>query len=267
MAEWLNAPVLKTDEGESPPRVRIPESPPLQGMLMTIYPELGNSYYKHRKNIIFYYNGAGGNFLASTIAKYGVYDTDDIMTYYPNTNEYIFHSDRDLSAAHLHKFLHTLPYSDGITRASKTRYRECIDFFKTTNFVFVHSGDYAMFLHHMGSLKHNSGFRFKIPNVADKFSCAKEMIEAKDPDFVLLEDPMTKRVDRQYRNVSRTLKRNKLKVVDIEYEKLVIHQDFNEVKKFAQSLIPNVNNNTVTEIQNEIKEYHYRNIELILKNS
>ena len=28
VAEWFNAPVLKTDEGESPPRVRIPESPP-----------------------------------------------------------------------------------------------------------------------------------------------------------------------------------------------------------------------------------------------
>jgi hypothetical protein len=29
LAEWSNAPVLKTDEGESPPRVRIPEPPPL----------------------------------------------------------------------------------------------------------------------------------------------------------------------------------------------------------------------------------------------
>ena len=29
MAEWFNAPVLKTDEGESPPRVRIPEPPPV----------------------------------------------------------------------------------------------------------------------------------------------------------------------------------------------------------------------------------------------
>ena len=29
MAEWSNAPVLKTDEGESPPRVRIPVPPPL----------------------------------------------------------------------------------------------------------------------------------------------------------------------------------------------------------------------------------------------
>ncbi len=28
MAEWSNAPVLKTDEGESPPRVRIPVPPP-----------------------------------------------------------------------------------------------------------------------------------------------------------------------------------------------------------------------------------------------
>ncbi len=28
LAEWSNAPVLKTDEGESPPRVRIPEPPP-----------------------------------------------------------------------------------------------------------------------------------------------------------------------------------------------------------------------------------------------
>ena len=30
LAEWFNAPVLKTDEGESLPRVRIPEPPPLQ---------------------------------------------------------------------------------------------------------------------------------------------------------------------------------------------------------------------------------------------
>jgi hypothetical protein len=29
VAEWSNAPVLKTDEGESPPRVRIPVPPPL----------------------------------------------------------------------------------------------------------------------------------------------------------------------------------------------------------------------------------------------
>ena len=28
LAEWFNAPVLKTDEGESLPRVRIPEPPP-----------------------------------------------------------------------------------------------------------------------------------------------------------------------------------------------------------------------------------------------
>jgi hypothetical protein len=28
VAEWSNAPVLKTDEGESPPRVRIPVPPP-----------------------------------------------------------------------------------------------------------------------------------------------------------------------------------------------------------------------------------------------
>ena len=28
VAEWSNAPVLKTDEGESPPRVRIPAPPP-----------------------------------------------------------------------------------------------------------------------------------------------------------------------------------------------------------------------------------------------
>ena len=28
LAEWSNAPVLKTGEGESPPRVRIPELPP-----------------------------------------------------------------------------------------------------------------------------------------------------------------------------------------------------------------------------------------------
>ena len=30
VAEWFKAPVLKTDEGESPPWVRIPPSPPLQ---------------------------------------------------------------------------------------------------------------------------------------------------------------------------------------------------------------------------------------------
>ena len=29
VAEWSNAPVLKTDEGESPPRVRIPVPPPV----------------------------------------------------------------------------------------------------------------------------------------------------------------------------------------------------------------------------------------------
>ena len=29
---WLNAPVLKTDEGESPPWVRIPPSPPYAGI-------------------------------------------------------------------------------------------------------------------------------------------------------------------------------------------------------------------------------------------
>jgi hypothetical protein len=28
LAEWSNAPVLKTGEGVSPPRVRIPEPPP-----------------------------------------------------------------------------------------------------------------------------------------------------------------------------------------------------------------------------------------------
>ena len=33
LAEWSNAPVLKTDEGESPPRVRIPEPPPLPNLV------------------------------------------------------------------------------------------------------------------------------------------------------------------------------------------------------------------------------------------
>ena len=38
VAEWSNAPVLKTDEGESPPRVRIPAPPPQTALLAVAYP-------------------------------------------------------------------------------------------------------------------------------------------------------------------------------------------------------------------------------------
>jgi hypothetical protein len=37
VAEWLNAPVLKTDEGESLPRVRIPAPPPFSVLKVLIY--------------------------------------------------------------------------------------------------------------------------------------------------------------------------------------------------------------------------------------
>lgn len=37
LAEWSNAPVLKTDEGESPPRVRIPEPPPFPAFYLCLY--------------------------------------------------------------------------------------------------------------------------------------------------------------------------------------------------------------------------------------
>ncbi len=41
LAEWSNAPVLKTDEGESPPRVRIPEPPPFYLFVDLIRPPQG----------------------------------------------------------------------------------------------------------------------------------------------------------------------------------------------------------------------------------
>ena len=37
VAEWSNAPVLKTDEGESPPRVRIPVPPPSASLGSTLF--------------------------------------------------------------------------------------------------------------------------------------------------------------------------------------------------------------------------------------
>ncbi len=36
LAEWSNAPVLKTGEGVSPPRVRIPEPPPYTIVIVSV---------------------------------------------------------------------------------------------------------------------------------------------------------------------------------------------------------------------------------------
>ena len=48
LAEWLNAPVLKTDEGESPPRVRIPELPPIHNEFGAIS-SVGRASRLHRE--------------------------------------------------------------------------------------------------------------------------------------------------------------------------------------------------------------------------
>ena len=182
-----------------------------------------------------------------------------------DTNEYIFGGNRNLSAEHFHKYISPVD-SGGRTVASKSRYQECLEFFKDTHAVIIHGGRYSMFLHHMGSLKHNSGYRFQVPDSSDNYTTVKRLILHADKDFVLLNDPWTSRIDRQYRNASQTLRRNGIKVTDIEYERLIIHQDITEIERFAAVLLPEVNNKILFDMQRDILNYHEGNIKLILKN-
>jgi hypothetical protein len=229
-----------------------------------IYPELGKGLYKRREKMILYYNGAGGNFLGSLAAKYGGANRDFVE--YTDTNEFIFSGNSKLSVDHLHKYINPIN-SDSRTVASKQRYRECLNFFKTTEFVVIHGGKYSMFLHHMGSLKHDSGYKFKISTSDDLYTVVKNLILVADSEFILLNDPWTARIDRQYRNASNTLKRNNISVTDIEYEKLVIHQDILEIERFATALFPEVNKKILLDMQQDIAHYHENNINLILKNT
>ena len=230
-----------------------------------IYPELGKTFYLYREKIILYYNGAGGNFLATLAARYGAANPSKPATEFQETNEYIFGGNRHLEAAHLHKYINPLNSNDR-TVASKTRYRECLKFFKKTHAVVIHGGKYSMFLHHMGSLKHDSGYRFQIPASEDNYKTVKNLILHADPNFILQNDPWTARIDRQYRNASSTLKRNGNQVTDIEYERLVIHQDLSEIEKFALALLPEVNEKILFDMQRDLIDYHEGNIKLILKN-
>lgn len=195
-------------------------------------------------NIVFR-GGTGGNFFHYFISTYllnhefrGNYDSLTNEYYDSVNNELIGHS-------HINMWFRGPGFSTyGSERYTASRYKERLRTFKNKKLIIIQNTNNYVFTENLAVLKHI--VRFNLPDLIHAIS-----FNYKHPKHL--------KYDKHHRFLSWIARKNNIKVLDIEYHKIVHYDTENQLKKMCNFLEVDYDPN----YKNIIESYHRENLRFI----
>lgn len=201
--------------------------------------------------------GAGGNMLSTHVVDCMLLPGLKRQTSGDHVNEYFCHTYTPLvQSVHINLFFTPKNYTNdqyGTEVYTIGRYREIISKYKNTSFIFIHPGDLISYVIGLKEIKAatNDGKSWRYPEIA----------------HYMMSPASSQRLKyaKHYQTLSNRLKKAGARVLDLDYRKLFVLQDRQEI----QSLIEYMLGGDVDQewqVQNtasKLDKYHKRNIQLV----
>lgn len=222
---------------------------------MTEYSKLFNAAF-----CFVFPGGAGGNMLATHIVETVLLPGLNKQSSGDHVNEYFCQTYSPLvQAVHINLFFTPKEYSNdqyGTEVYTIGRYREIIDKYKNTSFIFVHPGDLIAYVVGLKEIKvvSNNGNDWRYPEILHNM--------LSQPNKQIL------KYSKHYQTLSNRLRKAGIRVLDLDYKKLFVLQDRQEIESFIGYMIGGDLDCQDLEWQvqntaNKLDKYHKRNIRLL----